>query len=177
MADGYNKPIPIPQPESDNYWEGAKAGELRLRHCDDCNKAYFYPRNICPDCGNNNTSWITASGKAKIHTFAIVHRPPHPGFADFRFGVGFDLTCLDTSVFQDGLIPPVKQRMSACPYANRFRRNIPFEPLTNLGNNGLGLLTFPPEKMNNRLGSTSQGAVTSESVNPTVEVVYFTTLQ
>ena len=41
MADGYNKPIPIPQPESDNYWEGAKAGELRLRHCDDCNKAYF----------------------------------------------------------------------------------------------------------------------------------------
>jgi uncharacterized OB-fold protein len=82
MADGYNKPIPIPQPESDNYWEGAKAGELRLRHCDDCNQAYFYPRNICPDCGNNNTSWITASGKAKIHTFAIVHRPPHPGFMD-----------------------------------------------------------------------------------------------
>jgi uncharacterized OB-fold protein len=82
MADGYNKPIPIPQPESDNYWEGAKAGELRLRKCDDCNQAYFYPRNICPDCGNNNTSWITASGKAKIHTFAIVHRPPHPGFMD-----------------------------------------------------------------------------------------------
>ncbi|MBT3943769.1 MAG: Zn-ribbon domain-containing OB-fold protein [Chloroflexi bacterium] len=82
MADGYNKPIPIPQPESDNYWEGAKAGELRLRHCDDCNQAYFYPRNICPDCGNNNTSWIVASGKAKIHTFAIVHRPPHPGFMD-----------------------------------------------------------------------------------------------
>ena len=82
MADGYNKPIPIPQPESDNYWEGAKAGELRLRKCDDCNQAYFYPRNICPVCGNNNTSWIVASGNAKIHTFAIVHRPPHPGFMD-----------------------------------------------------------------------------------------------
>ena len=82
MADGYNKPIPIPQPESDHYWEGAKAGELRLRHCDDCNQAFFYPRNICPECGNNNTSWIVASGKAKVHTFAIVHRPPHPGFMD-----------------------------------------------------------------------------------------------
>ena len=46
-----------------------------VRKCDDCNKAYFYPRNICPDCGNNNTSWIVASGKAKVHTFAIVHRP------------------------------------------------------------------------------------------------------
>ena len=78
----YSKPIPIPQGESDYYWEKAKAHELWLRHCDDCNKAYFYPRDICPMCFSRNTSWIQASGKGTLHTFAIVHRAPTPAFRD-----------------------------------------------------------------------------------------------
>ena len=78
----YTKPIPVPQGESDFYWEKAKAHELWLRHCDDCNKAYFYPRDICPMCFSRNTSWIQASGKGTLHTFAIVHRAPTPAFRD-----------------------------------------------------------------------------------------------
>ena len=78
----YTKPIPVPQGESDFYWEKAKAHELWLRHCDDCNKAYFYPRDICPLCFSRNTSWIQASGKGTLHTFAIVHRAPTPAFRD-----------------------------------------------------------------------------------------------
>jgi uncharacterized OB-fold protein len=78
----YTKPIPVPQGESDFYWEKAKAHELWLRHCDDCNKAYFYPRDICPMCFSRNTSWVQASGKGTLHTFAIVHRAPTPAFRD-----------------------------------------------------------------------------------------------
>ncbi|MEE8363063.1 MAG: Zn-ribbon domain-containing OB-fold protein [Dehalococcoidia bacterium] len=80
MAEAYNKPLPIPQPESDRYWEGAKNHELWLRKCNDCNQAYFYPRNICPGCFSDNVEWIQASGRGTVHTFAIVHRSPHPGF-------------------------------------------------------------------------------------------------
>jgi len=72
----------VPQGESDFYWEKAKAHELWLRHCDDCNKAYFYPRDICPMCFSRNTSWVQASGKGTLHTFAIVHRAPTPAFRD-----------------------------------------------------------------------------------------------
>ena len=82
MTSGYNKPVPIPQGESDYYWEKAKAHELWLRQCDDCGNAYFYPRDISPCCFSKNTSWIQASGKATLFTFAIVHRPPHPGFRE-----------------------------------------------------------------------------------------------
>jgi uncharacterized OB-fold protein len=82
MTSGYNKPVPVPQGESDYYWEKAKAHELWLRQCDDCGNAYFYPRDISPCCFSKNTSWIQASGKAKLFTFAIVHRPPHPGFRE-----------------------------------------------------------------------------------------------
>ena len=82
MTSGYNKPVPVPQGESDYYWEKAKAHELWLRQCDDCGNAYFYPRDISPCCFSKNTSWIQASGKATLFTFAIVHRPPHPGFRE-----------------------------------------------------------------------------------------------
>ena len=78
----YTKPLPIPQPESDFYWEKAKQHELWLRQCNDCKSTYFYPRNICPDCFSRNTTWIQSSGKGTVHTFAIVHRAPTPAFRD-----------------------------------------------------------------------------------------------
>ena len=48
MTQQYNKPIPVPQGESDEYWNKAKEGELWLRSCNDCGNAYFYPRDISP---------------------------------------------------------------------------------------------------------------------------------
>ena len=82
MTQGYNKPVPTPQGESDFYWEKAKQHELWLRKCEDCGNAYFYPRDISPCCFSKNTSWIQASGNASLYTYAIVHRAPHQGFAD-----------------------------------------------------------------------------------------------
>ena len=81
----YKKPIPMPQGESDFYWEKAKARELWLRHCNSCDEVYFYPTDICRnlDCSNpRDTDWIKASGKATLFTFGIVQRAPHPGFVD-----------------------------------------------------------------------------------------------
>ena len=82
MIQEYNKPIPHPQGESDFYWEKAKQHELWLRKCNDCDEAYFYPRDISPCCFSKDTSWIQASGKATLYTYGIVHRVPHAGFLD-----------------------------------------------------------------------------------------------
>ena len=82
MTTQYDRPLPVTQPESDFYWEKAKAHELWLRKCNACGRAYFYPRDICPMCFSRNTSWIQASGKGTLHTFAIVHRAPTPAFRD-----------------------------------------------------------------------------------------------
>ena len=84
----YEKPLPTPQPESDFYWQKAREHELWLRRCDDCGKAYFYPRDICPDCFSRNTSWVQSSGRGTVYTFAIVRRSPHPAFhADIPYVV------------------------------------------------------------------------------------------
>ncbi len=80
MSPTYNKPIPYPQGESDFYWQKAKEHELWIRKCDNCDKAYFYPRDISPCCFSRDTSWIQASGEATLFSYGIVHRSPHPGF-------------------------------------------------------------------------------------------------
>ena len=81
----YNKPIPVPQGESDVYWQKAKQGELWLRYCNSCNEAYFFPTDICRaiPCDNpRDTKWIKASGKATCAPMAagkptpIVPNPP-----------------------------------------------------------------------------------------------------
>jgi uncharacterized OB-fold protein len=56
------------------YWEGCKAGELKLQRCSDCGEHQFYPRNICAHCTSRNLAWITASGVGKIVSFTVVRR-------------------------------------------------------------------------------------------------------
>ena len=78
----YNKPLPAPQPESDFYWEKAREHQLWLRKCNDCLKAYFYPRDICPGCFSRNVTWIQSSGGGILHAFAIAYRAPSAAFKD-----------------------------------------------------------------------------------------------
>ena len=67
---------PIPQPESDRYWEGANEKKLLLQKFGD--HIQFYPRAVSTKDGSRDVEWIEASGKAKLYTFTIVHQAPHP---------------------------------------------------------------------------------------------------
>ena len=42
--------VPQPTPETQPFWDGTKAGELRLQRCDACAHVYFPPRPFCPKC-------------------------------------------------------------------------------------------------------------------------------
>ena len=65
MAEGA-RPLPEPTPETQHFWEGTKAGELRLQRCDDCRHTYFPPRPFCPKCGSREVAVFKASGKAML---------------------------------------------------------------------------------------------------------------
>ena len=82
MTQGVRKPVPVAQPESDEYWQAAARGELLVQSCSDCSESQFYPRNFCINCSSRNVEFKKASGRATLYTFTIVHQPPHPGFAD-----------------------------------------------------------------------------------------------
>jgi uncharacterized OB-fold protein len=75
------KAAPRPTPETAPYWEAANRGELRIQKCTSCQRPFFYPRLACPSCASTDVIWITASGRARLHTYLINHRPA-PGFED-----------------------------------------------------------------------------------------------
>lgn len=84
MTSKTPKPQPIPQPESDRYWEGLKNEEIWLQRSVSTGKFQFYPRDISvsdPADGDREIEWVQASGNAELFTFAIAHIAPHPGFA------------------------------------------------------------------------------------------------
>jgi uncharacterized OB-fold protein len=81
------KPSPRPTPETAPYWEGPNRGELRIQRCGACQRAFFYPRRACPLCASTDVTWTSASGRARLHTYLINHRPA-PGFeADAPYAI------------------------------------------------------------------------------------------
>ena len=71
--------IPKPTPETQHYWDGTKAGELRLQRCKSCDSAYFPPRPFCPECSSRDVEVFNASGKATLYSYVINHMKS-PGF-------------------------------------------------------------------------------------------------
>lgn len=73
------RPLPKPTPETLHFWEGTRAGELRLQRCDRCAHVYFPPRPFCPACASREVTVFAASGRATLASYVISHRP-HPAF-------------------------------------------------------------------------------------------------
>ncbi len=74
------KAIPRSTPETEPYWEGCAAGELRLQRCTACDAGhYFPPRPFCPSCLSDAVVWEAVSGRGTLHTYVINHRAA-PGF-------------------------------------------------------------------------------------------------
>ena len=69
------RPLPEPTPETRHFWEGTKAGELRLQCCDACRHIYFPPRPFCPKCASRNVTIVKASGRATLFSYVIHYRP------------------------------------------------------------------------------------------------------
>jgi len=89
MAESYTGPIPKPTPETKPFWEAAKRHQLVIQRCNDCRQHYFYPRPLCPHCLSRNVEWTQVSGRGRLHTFVINHRPPRnfPVPAPFIIGI------------------------------------------------------------------------------------------
>lgn len=71
--------VPQPTPETREYWNGLAAGQLRIQRCIPGQHPYFYPRTSCPVCGTADVEWVAASGRARLYSYVISHRPA-PGF-------------------------------------------------------------------------------------------------
>ncbi len=74
-----SRPLPVPTPETQHFWDGTRDQQLLLQRCDDCSHVYFPPRPFCPKCSARAVSTFVASGKATLASYVINERP-HPAW-------------------------------------------------------------------------------------------------
>lgn len=75
------RPFPEPDPDTGRFWEAVSAGRFEIQRCTACARHVFYPRLHCPHCGSAELQWVSASGRATVHSYTVVHRAP-PAFAE-----------------------------------------------------------------------------------------------
>jgi uncharacterized OB-fold protein len=71
----YNKPLPVPDPESAPFWEGAKAHKLMIQRCASTGAYQFPPTTFCQGAGLERPEWVQASGKGKVFSWIVVRHP------------------------------------------------------------------------------------------------------
>lgn len=81
MSTEAHKFLPARTPETEAFWAGCLAGELRLQRCAGCGRHQFPPRALCADCGCRALEWVRASGRGRIASFTVVRRPLSPAYA------------------------------------------------------------------------------------------------
>ncbi|ASC66090.1 Zn-ribbon domain-containing OB-fold protein [Achromobacter denitrificans] len=73
-----NDPYAQAYPETAPFWAAAERGQLLLRTCNQCNRAHWYPRVVCPLCASDDTDWKPASGLGSLYAFSIIERADPP---------------------------------------------------------------------------------------------------
>lgn len=71
-------PAPVPNVETQPFWDAAKEGRLLYRYCAHCKRAHWYPRDVCPFCHTGGTLWKQSVGTATIYTYSVMRRASVP---------------------------------------------------------------------------------------------------
>ena len=70
---------PVRNQDTDFFWEGTAAGELRLQRCNACGELRHPPGPACPACHAMDRGFVVASGRGTIFSFLVHHAPQLPG--------------------------------------------------------------------------------------------------
>jgi uncharacterized OB-fold protein len=81
MAE-YAKPLPVPDVDSQQFWDGCKAHELSAQRCRDCRKFRWPPQAFCPHCYSWNFEWTRLKDTGTVCSFVVVHYVSISAFQD-----------------------------------------------------------------------------------------------
>jgi uncharacterized OB-fold protein len=70
---------PVVNRDTEFFWAGTAAGELRVQRCGRCGRLRHPPGPLCPTCGATERGYLVASGLGKVYSFVVHHHPPVPG--------------------------------------------------------------------------------------------------
>jgi uncharacterized OB-fold protein len=78
MAKDRKIPAPVPNVETQPYWDAAANGKLLIMACTACKQVHHYPRAHCPFCFSDQTEWRETKGEGIIYSYSVMRRAPQP---------------------------------------------------------------------------------------------------
>jgi len=76
------RPLPWPDELTEGYWAAVRAHRLSIQRCAECRRWNHAPSLSCPACGSEKLAFEPVSGRAKVHSWTVLHNSPGPGFRD-----------------------------------------------------------------------------------------------
>jgi uncharacterized OB-fold protein len=65
--------------DTEFFWEGTRAGELRIQKCGACGALRHPPGPSCPECHAFARTHVVASGRGTVFSYVVHRHPPVPG--------------------------------------------------------------------------------------------------
>ena len=70
---------PMMNRDSQFFWDGTAAGELRIQVCNACGAKRFPPGPACPECGALDRGFEAVTGRGTVFSYVVHRYPPVPG--------------------------------------------------------------------------------------------------
>jgi uncharacterized OB-fold protein/acyl dehydratase len=73
---------PVVSPDTEFFWAGTAAGELRVQRCGGCGALRHPPGPMCPSCGTlaaDPREYVVTAGTGQVYSYVVHHHPPVPG--------------------------------------------------------------------------------------------------
>lgn len=70
---------PTKNRDTEFFWEGTAAGELRIQKCGSCGALRHPPGPTCPECLEFNREHVVSAGEGTVFSHVVHHHPPIPG--------------------------------------------------------------------------------------------------
>ncbi len=70
---------PVITRDTEYFWAGTKARELRIQRCGGCGLLRHPPGPMCPECGATRPIYLVSSGLGEVFSYVVHHHPPVPG--------------------------------------------------------------------------------------------------
>jgi len=60
------------------FWDATRDKRFLVQWCTDCQKAIFFPREVCPVCLGSSLEWRESNGRGRVYSFTVEHKPQNP---------------------------------------------------------------------------------------------------
>jgi len=70
---------PVVSRDTEFFWAGTAAGELRIQRCEQCGALRHPPGPMCPRCGGDRPGYVVAAGTGEVYSYVVHRHPPVPG--------------------------------------------------------------------------------------------------